>query len=253
MTALGKLLVFLNVFAAAGVLAWSVSAYANRVNYLDTKTGDGQTAEGQITRLKKEIADVSAAIATGSARYGANSRALLLAENARDRRAYVLAQRLDQARRGAFFDYPKDPGNSLFDNVLAPGTPIQFRGAPLRGVAAVQADLERETMTVRTLVEGTREFDRQVAAAVATAAGTPDLPQALEGLGIINLRRALGVVSDRVAVVDDATRKQRDILANLEEEREFLRNSRVNWVAQLQTLDRRHRQLQAQLTPYGGR
>lgn len=248
MTMLGKLLVFVNLFAAVGVLAWAASAHANRVDYLDTKTADGQTIEGQISKLKKEIADMAAAASTGSTRYGANAASLARTEAIRDRRSFLLAQRLEQARKGTFSDYPKDPTNSLLDDISPRAyPPIQFRGAPLEGVAVVQNKLEKETQAVQSAIEGNKPFDP---AAVAAAAGSPNLATAIEGYGVINLRLAFGLVSDRVAVVDDATRKQKDILVNLREEADFLKDQRVNWVAQLQSLDRRNKQLEERLKTY---
>ena len=55
MTGIGKLLVFLNLIAAAALLTWGLSAYANSPNWVDSKSADGTAVEGEISLLKKEI------------------------------------------------------------------------------------------------------------------------------------------------------------------------------------------------------
>ena len=53
-TKIGKLLVFVNLMASVGLMAWALSLYTNRVDWLDATTAEGKT-DGQITLLKKEI------------------------------------------------------------------------------------------------------------------------------------------------------------------------------------------------------
>jgi hypothetical protein len=258
MNAIGKFFVFLNLFAAVGLLAWGTSLYVNRVDLLDGKTADGQTVEGHITKMKKEIADLSAAIATADGRYGTSAAELQQISDVRDYREYVLNQRLLKARgdqRGAsgpakFQVQLPDPNNPALTDVTREGPVVQFQGADLEGVATVQAKLDNVVKDIQLAGLGSKQLMPADEVRISSLAGQPELEQEIEGLGITELRKVLGLLSTQVEYIEDATFKQKVILANLAEETDFILDNRLNWFVQLQTLERRQKQLDQRLKSY---
>lgn len=248
---LGKLLTFLNVFAAVGLLTWSLSAYTNRLNWVDQKTDSG-LVKGQITELKEEIDRLAKGVADAQAAYAATAEKLAIAEAVRDYRKGRYAVRLDQARKGTFraqLPMAGSPGNAVFTNLEQEGQPIlDGRGQPLRGVDALAADLARETREAQRLVNGDQELTPQMLTGLdAAIAEDAAFGRLVQPLGITSLRRLHDALSARAVAFDQAVLKQKDIRANLRAEADSLASERVDWSAQLQTLERRQSQLEGRL------
>lgn len=251
MTGFGKLLAFLNLFAGVTLLAWSVSIYTNRVAWLDRKS-DAGTTEGQITKMKKEIDRLSRSIADAQASYGTEASEVARLEAARDYRRLGYAQRLTQARTGSFTVQIPQPGlapNSNYTDL--PGLRT-FTDLKRTGPAILGAD-NRPLRGTKFLED---EFVREVRKAEQLRKGVPNAPIAIANvnqLGIDNLRKLQGLLSDQVNALDVAIGKQKDVQANLGEESEYLTDKRINWEADLQVLQRRKQQLETRLTLLGGK
>ncbi len=247
MTTFGKVLAFVNLVVGLSLLAWGVSVYANRVDWVDRKT-DTETVEGEITKLKKEIDKLARSVADADAAYADRTAALAAAEAQRDYRKAKLDARLNEARRGTFKVQLPFANNPSFVNVDQEGPPILAPdGKPLRGVDVL-----------------TKEFNDQVRQAQLHRQGDQPVqpnqwnnlqalvqPNVLANLGIDDLRTLHGKLSDAVAAEDVAIGKQRDVLTNLRDESAYLADNRVNWAAQLQTLERRQKQLEDRLRELG--
>src|SRR5687768_16214670 len=129
MTTFGKVLAFVNLVVGISLLAWAVSVYANRADWLDSKT-DAGTTEGEVTKLKKEIDRLQKSIADASTAHGQRSAVLANTEAVRHYRKQRLKARLDEARQGTFKVQKPDPNNPVYTNVndntgepiLAPGS-----------------------------------------------------------------------------------------------------------------------------------
>lgn len=251
MSGFGKLLAFLNLFAGVTLLAWSVSIYANRVDWLDSKT-DAGTTEGQITQMKKEIDRLSRAITDAQASYGTEAGEVAKLEAARDYRKLGYAQRLAQARTGSFtVQLPQPPLGPNANYTDLPGLRT-FTDLKRGGPAILGAD-NRPLRGTKFLED---EFVRMVRQAQQLRQGDPNAPinvANVNQLGIDNLRKLQGLLSDQVNALDVAIGKQKDVQANLGEESEYLQDKRINWEADLQVLQRRTQQLESRLTLLGGK
>ncbi len=111
MTGIGKILVFLNLIAAAALLTWGLSAYRNSPDWLDQKSAEGAAIEGEISLLKKEIDRYARAAAGASEGYATKSAVLASAERLRDFRKARLDVWLKDAEAGSFFTLPVVPND----------------------------------------------------------------------------------------------------------------------------------------------
>jgi chromosome segregation ATPase len=248
MTTFGKVLAFVNLVVGLSLLAWGVSVYANRVDWVDRKTDTG-TEEGEITRLKKEIDKLTRSVADTDAAYATRSDYLVKLEAQRDYRKAKLDARLAEARRGTFkvqVPLANDPSFVDVDNdkgppVLAPD------GKPLRGVDVLTKEFNDQVRQAQLHRQGEKPVQpnewNDLRALVTN--------ERLATLGIDDLRTLHGRLSDAVAAEDVAIGKQRDVLTNLRDEAAYLADNRVNWAAQLQTLERRQKQLEDRLRELG--
>ena len=251
MTTLGKVLAFLNIVGAVGILTWAVSAHANRVDYLDRKSGT-ETIKGQISQMRAEIDATTKAISESQSAYGGHMAMVTLNEARRDYRKSKFQERLAQARKGVFrVQLPAvEPVFTDLDKegpiVLGPDN------QPLRGIENTQADLNVEVRSADVLIRGPQpltEADWQKVPEIIKNA--PQFATLLENRGIGDFRRLHGILSDEIARTDEATQRQQVIATNLRDEARFLSDYRVNWSAELLTLERRQKQLQGRLTELG--
>lgn len=260
MTAFGKLLVFVNLFVSLGLLSWTVSAYSNRLDWVDRKTEDG-VIKGQITTLQEEITKVSKAIADSQAAYGQRSIALGQVEANRDYRKFRFQQRLAKARVGNDPTGPfrvqlpqaaNLPGGEAFTNLEQEGPVINGPDArPLRGLDALRLDFAKQSSDARRINKGDVEVTPAQWTQIA-GGDTATLDAMIPMMGLNDLRKLHGVLSDLVSLTEVSVGKQKDILVNLREEASFLGDKRVSWEVQLQSLERRQRQLEARLKQLGG-
>jgi hypothetical protein len=261
MTGLGKFLTYVNILFAVTLMAWSVSAYANRVNYLDYKDGT-ESKKGQISQLKEEIDKLQKSAAEAQAAYGARASELVALEGRRDYRYGKLQARLAEARgiggRQPLFMVQLDEASRVADQPVftdvdrvGPGI-NDIQNKPLRGLKVLQEELEAEIREQGLQLEGQQKLNAQQKAQLLQQVGQPAFNQAVAGMGIAELRETQGRLSDAIADTDLATEKQRFIRSNLADETSFLADKRVNWLEELRTLERRHAQLEAEIRRLGG-
>jgi hypothetical protein len=267
MTVFGKLLVFVNLFIGVGLLSWSLSAYGNRADWLDGKDAEGKATKGQISRLNEEITTLTKGIADAQAGYAARSSALANLEANRDYRRGQFKVRLDAARAGTDpfgkqggpvapfreqLAYKPGVGDPTFTDLAAVGNPILGPdGQPLRGLEALTNDFAAQAREAQRLVEG-QAITEEEWAKLAQGLSAEEFEAVAAKMGLTSLRRAHGILSDRVAAVTLAAQKQKEIRGNLGEEKTFLADRRIDWEVRLQALQRRERQLREELRKLGG-
>lgn len=248
MTAIGKLLVFVNVFLGVGLLAWGVSVYGNRVDYLD-QTVDGASVPGKIKEAKAEIDKLTKAVADAQTGYADRRRKLEVAEARRDARQREFARRMTAARTGQVrVQLTEDSGAygaGVMYDIRREGPVVTGPdGQPLDGLKVLQDKFADETRRIETLVKGKAPATADTWQAVRSGTTNLDQVAALQAdLGINDLRELRLVLSDLIRLDDTALGKQRAVQSNLGEEAGFLADRRVNVAAELQTLDLRQRQL----------
>jgi len=252
MTGIGKLLVFVNLFVSVGLMAWAVSAYANRVDWLDRTTEDGKV-NGQITELKAEIGRLSKAVADANAGYAAKKYALGVAEDRTVGRRLAFATRIDSARNGKFrVQLTLDKGlfgeGVMYDETKEGGDVLGPDNKPLRGLKTLQDEFAAESRTIQLLIDGKGVLAEDQWQQIASGqTGLPQVFELLADLGASDLRRLHDVASDLIARDETATGKQKVVRGNLQDEALYLAEKRINWQAELQTLKRREKQLMTRL------
>ena len=257
-TTIGKLLVFVNLVASVGLMAWSLSLYTNRVDWLDTTTADGKV-EGQITVLNNEIKRLTKAVAETQAGYSAKKYALAASEEKLDTRARAFATRLSQARNGRFkVQLTTDAGafgtGVTYDVTKEGGDVLGPDNKPLRGLKTLQDEFAAEVRAIEQLQNGQALLTE--AQWMEVVSGTTALPQVAEltpKLGITDLRRLHTTLSDLINRDESAVGKQKAVEANLQDEASYLGEKRVNWLAELQVLQRRERQLNDRIRSVTGK
>jgi hypothetical protein len=261
MTTLGKLLTYLNVLFSITLMMWAVSAYANRVNYLDYKDGT-ESKKGQISQLKDEIDKLQKSIAEAQANYGKRATELVVIEGRRDYRYARLQARLAEARgtggRQPVFKVQlpiqsTEPGATAFTDVDREGpVMLDIQNKPLRGLRVLQEELETEIREQTLQLEGQQKLNPAQIGQLVPQVGQPPFNQAAQDMGIADLRELHGRLSDAIADADLAAEKQKFVRLHLDDETSFLADKRVTWLAELQTLERRQRQLEAEIRRLGG-
>ena len=120
MTRIGKLLVYLNLVAGTAFLAWSITLYTQRIEWIDRQVPGGEKVEGELTRLKAEIDEQAAAVRLTTKAWGDALGRLAKVEIDRVKRKDELARRLELARN--------DPEGGFFADVLLPDPAAAGRG-----------------------------------------------------------------------------------------------------------------------------
>ena len=272
MTAVGKVLTFLNLFCAVALLSWSASAYLNRLDWIDSTDAEKNVAEGQITKMDKEIKKLSKSIADTQTGYGERRVALEKSESDRDYRRIEFKKRLETARNdldpanGSFREQRPQtadkPGGATFTDLEIQGPVITGPdGKKLRGLKALQEDYNREAREAVRWMNGRKVTPEEAAlfdkVPGITAAELAELiaPPKEKGdiLGFFTLRDLHSKFTDRVAVTNLSVEQQRVIAINLRDEARFLGDNRINWIVQLQTLERRSKQLEVRLAEFGAK
>ena len=272
MTAVGKLFAFLNLFFAIALVSWSASAYANRLDWVDSKNEEKEVVPGQISKMDKEIKDLAKSIGSTQASYADRKVRLEAAESDRDYRRVAYKKRLDTAKddlepNGSFHvqmpqDSTKSGGAAFTDLEVTGKVVVTPDGKPLRGLKALRVDYDRETKeAVRFMTGNGRKLTPAEQAqldAVPTMTATqlaeliePPKDRNQDILGFYTMRDLHSLFTDRVKTTNVAVEQQRVIMANLRDESRFLGDNRVNWIVQLQTLERRQSQLEKRLAEFG--
>jgi hypothetical protein len=226
MMTIGKLLVFVNLFAAMALLTWTTSLSVNRLDWVDRKT-ETETVQGELSILRQEISKTIRALTEASVGYGIRKKELEDEEQGRAYREAKFQERLQNARSGRFNKQLNRVNDERLDrrsliDVEVPGPAIlDLAGQPLRGVDSIQADLTRETSdTKRYLQEITRA------------------------------REQFQALSKQIAETDIKISDQRKIRDGLRIEREVLRDLDVNWEDELRLLKLRLQQLEQRLAAF---
>jgi hypothetical protein len=228
-TQLGKVLVLINLFVGVGLFAWALSLYANRVDYFDRKDAD-PPVEGRFTALQAEIKKVTEAATAAQRAYAFKAEQARGFEAIRDVRLARLNDRLNQVRRGndaniifkqqVLLRDPNFPG--LIDvNVEGPNVK-GVRNNDLNGLGFLQTQMASAVREEQTLKQRIKEA-----------------------------RDQLEKLSTRVEAVQAETFKQKDIRANLGQQKDYLADVQVNWDERLRVLERRKTQLQVRLEQLG--
>ena len=257
-TTIGKFLVFVNLVASVGLMAWALSLYTNRIDWLDTTTADGKV-EGQISLLKKDIDRLTKAIGETQAGFAGKKYALAANEETLDTRSRVFARRLEQARNGRFkVQLTTDAGafgaGVTYDVTKEGGDVLGPDNKPLRGLKTLQDEFAAETRAIEQLQNGQAVLTE--AQWMEIVSGGTTLPQVAEltpKLGLTDLRRLHTTISDLIGRDEVAVGRQKAIEVDLRDEATYLSEKRVNWLAELQVLQRRERQLNGRLQALSGK
>lgn len=224
MTAIGKLFVFINLFAAMAILTWATSITVNRLDWVDRKTDSG-VVKGQITLLKDDINVASRAITQAQTGYGVRTKRLAGIEKTRADRLEKFEARLTKAKQGTFaeqilmVDHPNPDFRALIDLNQEGEVVRDSAGQPLRGVEALQNDLNRE---IDLAIEAAKKVQE--------------------------LRKEFETVSKSILEADDKIVVQREILENLRLQEQVLADLQINWDEELRALEVRRKQLESRLS-----
>lgn len=229
-TSVGKLLVLLNAFVAVGVLAWSLSAYLNRQNPEDAADEAGEKLTDKVKRLQAEANVAQTAVAPEFAAVAAAEVRLA------DIRTKIAA-RLKEAETGTFYDIyetrsqapdPNDPTGLtrvrrvLWGQLDKSRQILGIDKTPLKGVEAMQKELQDESSKIQASVKGIGEK-------------------------VDESNR----LSDEILAHDTRAARLRRILEALVAETEYMTDLRVSWDDRTATLQRRNRQLTERLGQLG--
>jgi uncharacterized protein (DUF2384 family) len=239
MTKFGKFLVFANLFAGVGLFAWAMSLYANSLAYFDTADADPKV-EGLFTTLKKEVDDLNNVVTTGQREYARRSEITRQLENERYRRLARLTDRLVQIRKG-------DDQNILF-RAPAPLTGPLLPNFPDLGTAAALIDVQDPGKVVRS----TRDTDLNGLGFLRSEMAKAVKDEQSLAATIRDKRREMDRLNTEIEAGQNELFAQKLIRTNLDEQKQFLGDSGVNWDEQLRTLQRRKGQLEGRLSGLAG-
>lgn len=232
MTAIGKLLAFLNLIVGMGIVTWSVAVYTQRPGWFNPPPDFVEKGQSPLTfeSLKVEIEGLGRTAVAASAAWGDAHKELEEREATRLDRKAKLAERLGWARKGnpgakgapGFYELEEDEKTKLFKlDALGP-TVKGPDGQPLRGADTLLADFNRDSKEVVRLLDDTLKL-RQEAAQLGTL----------------------------VVAVEGRLLKQNEIRENLQTELLFLAAGEVNVYEQRETVLRRKKQLVGRLAVFG--
>lgn len=226
MTSFGKLLVYLNVFAAMILCGWAVSLYANRVDWFDRTTGEGKV-DGELTRLSAEVKRYAEQIKAAQVAYA--NVAFRLAndyesnsEAVRDLRAARLALRMAEVKRiddkVRFREQLREPKSALIDFRNEGPEVNGITGKPLEGLGNLRKKFDELT---------NKSLNHKAA--------------------IRKYRTEYESLDEQVQQVQAEVLRQKVIYDNLKDEQDYLADALINWQEQLRTLEIRQKQLQDRL------
>lgn len=188
MTAIGKLLVVSVLFAALGLLTWSVSLYGERPGWF-APVAEGDIDKGHkplsFAQMKAETDALGRAAAVASEAWGRNLKILEKREQLRAARRVAYAERIRWTHKGNPADpidpdNPKSPGKGFYEPAfdaagrpdyskdakgIPRGTPVQgTSGKPLPGLDGLLDSIAGDTAAAvelnQQILEQEAEFDR---------------------------------------------------------------------------------------------
>jgi chromosome segregation ATPase len=236
MTNFGKVLVYLNTFAAIVLFGWALSLYTNRLDYFDRTDGETKI-EGQLTQLNAEVKRYNELIKGSQVSYAATSERLKYQENVRTFRQEALKKfmakiqgvdsevrflNLNRMDKSALLSFPSSPAaDGSFDPL---GTIINgLDGKPLRGLGALRK-------LYGELCQQRRDLQAK----------------------ILKHREDYAALCKVVDVNQDEVIRNKVMFDNLKDEQEFLNDALINWEEQLRILELRQNQLKVRLEAAGG-
>lgn len=218
MTFIGKQLVFLNMIFAMAIVAWAVNLYIHRIDWTEA------TVAGQ--KLPDRIAELQKQIQTERDRYTA-ARSPLVAEEAKLARLRIdTEKKLLDAQEGQFYEYVGPKGIDLNSRRSVRGLTKgpDLRERPLQGVDKLQQELSEQVKIAAEQVEIIQTNREERLKLSADIFGSDK-----DG-------------KDTRAFYPKRTRLKA-ILRELDAEKIYLNDNRVNWDEQLAVLKRRNDQL----------
>jgi len=215
MTAIAKLLVLLNVFAAGALCSWAVATYVNKIDPAEAVDLAGEKLTAKIKRQSNE------------ARQGQSNFPQGLVDIDKADREYTamkgrIKQLLDQALTGTFVRNPIPQGRIDLINNPDPGLSPQILGLdgqPLRGRKQLEKELDE---SVRTAAAASTEIE--------------------------TLTKLQAEIGPRINTEDARAARLKTIFQAQLSEIEYLSDERVNWENRGVSLGRRRNQLQNRLT-----
>lgn len=241
MNFLGKLLVFLNVLLATALLSWAVSLYTNRVDWPAVEM-DGK-------KLTEWPAQYARDIAANNVRYADAKDMVRAAEGQLAVRRLALRDQLALARNGQFYD---------LDRVGRPGQNVLERFDLTRDPARLTRIAKKDPKTgadILVPLRGYETLQRELQAAVDATLGSDEVGRESGKKGLAAIRRQLGTLDTEIAaLVDPKTgtiARYTAAITQREDEKRYLEDNRVNWDAQLITLQKRNDQLVDRLKVFG--
>jgi hypothetical protein len=246
MTAIGKLLVFLNLVAGLGILTWSTSVYVSRPGWFNPAP-DGGVDKGNspvgFAQLKAETDALTRSAGIASAAWGTHLKTLQEREKLRAERRAGFDQRRRWAYKGnpkdladkdnpksakGFYEPVVDPNTKLYDlTVDANGLPkgaavLGTDGVPLPGLDGLGNSITGDTAEIVDL-------DKQILAQ----------------------RNEFLKVTKDVQAMEIRKIKMGEIRNNIQNELFFLSTFEVNVYETRETVFRRERQLRERLKVLG--
>jgi len=246
MTFLGKLLVFLNILLATALLSWSVSLYTNRVDWPNVEV-DGK-------KLTEWPAVYARDIAANNARYADAKDMVRAAEAQLSTRRVALRDQLALARSGQFYELERTGkiGQNLLERFDLTRDPARLTRVPKKD----------KTGDVLVPLRGYETLQKELQAAADATVGSEELGQESGKKGLAAIRRQLGVLDTEIAGLvtpfkdpqippPGTIARLTAAIAQREDEKRYLEDNRVNWDAQLITLQKRNTQLLERLKVFG--
>src|SRR5262245_48322446 len=193
LTKIAKGLVFVNLLASVGLVAWALALYFNRTDLAQKDPGASKNTEdpyaddtSNVERLQWKVEKLSDAVKAAQVGYARSSAAATAEELTRDVRLGQMTVRLGEARNGTFKTFVHYPKSAWIDFNQAGEPVLGVDKKPVRGLESVQQDFAKAI----------RDSDQY-------------LTQSEQR------RQSFKVLADDIVVLDDRIAKQKDILVRL--------------------------------------
>jgi DNA repair exonuclease SbcCD ATPase subunit len=228
-TRIGKILVYVNLFASVALAAWAIALYTARPNFFDNATAEPKI-EGQFTKAKKELDELNGSLTLAQSNYSQAAAYTTSYEQTRDFRNNKLSARLNLVRKG-------DDAN------------INFREQ--RKLADKQFSALIDEKQEGNIIKGVRDTPLQGLGYLTSEMRKSVQEETTTRKAIEEARRKLEELSARVQNRQDEMFAQKVIRKNLGEQKLDLGDVQTNWDEQLRLLERRKAQLGARLAALG--
>jgi hypothetical protein len=265
MTTFGKVLTFLNLIVAIGMVTWAVGLYSHRPTWFQPPAeGAADKAYGSLSfkQLSDEIDGLNKTSAAASRDWGIALKTLEAREKLHRSRQPLYKQRLDVARNGeaaakgkkggsrpGFFEENRLAGTATSD--MAKGlTDLDEQTGYARDQKGNKVPIigpdDRPLQGADTLLE---TFHKEIVLIAGDPARKiPGLTREIEGL-----RARQADIQKRIVVAEVKLQKQLRIRTEVQEELLFLEDFRINTGGQRETVYDRKKQLEQRLAEVRGK